>query len=151
MSMRSSGIYPSRITRKYMAKHSQKVNLTSSNLSEEKLQELRNILPEAFSENMIAWDRLKTVLGDHIDPRLEKFGFSWAGKSNAIRSVLIPSNATLRPDEKASVNFDTTENLFIEGDNLEVFKLLPKAYFEKVKAFYIDPPNNPGFFVRSQS
>lgn len=127
-----------------MAKHSKKVNLTSSNLSEEKLQELRSILPEAFSENKIDWDRLKTVLGDHIDPRLEKFGFSWAGKSNAIRSVLVPSTTTLRPDEKASVNFDTTENLFVEGDNLEVLKLLQKAYFEKIKAIYIDPPYNTG-------
>lgn len=121
-----------------------KVNLTSSNLSEEKLQELRRILPEAFSESRIDWDRLKTVLGDHIDPRIEKFGFSWAGKNDAIRSVLVPSTATLRPDEKASVNFDTTENLFIEGDNLEVLKLLQKTYFEKVKAIYIDPPYNTG-------
>ncbi len=127
-----------------MAKHSQKVNLTSSNLSEEKLQELRKILPEAFSENKIDWDRLKTVLGDHIDPRIEKFGFSWAGKSNAIRSVLVPSTATLRPDKEVSINFDTTENLFIEGDNLEVLKLLQKAYFEKIKAIYIDPPYNTG-------
>jgi len=127
-----------------MAKQIKKVNLTSSNLSEEKIKELRNILPEVFSENKIDWERLKTVLGDHIDPRIEKFGFSWAGKSNAIRSVLVPSTATLRPDEKASVNFNNTENLFIEGDNLEVLKLLQKAYFEKIKAIYIDPPYNTG-------
>lgn len=101
-------------------------------------------MPEVFSENKIDWDRLKTVLGNQIDPRIEKFGLSWAGKSNAIRSVLVPSAATLRPDEKASVNFDTTENLFIEGDNLEVLKLLQKAYFEKIKAIYIDPPYNTG-------
>lgn len=127
-----------------MAKHAQKVNLTSSNLSEEKLQELRKILPEAFSENKIDWDRLKTVLGDHIDPRIEKFGFSWAGKSNAIRSVIVPSTATLRPNKDSSVDFDTTENLFIEGDNLEALKLLQRAYFEKVKFIYIDPPYNTG-------
>jgi adenine-specific DNA-methyltransferase len=127
-----------------MSTKPKKINLTSSNLSEEKLQELRRILPEVFSENKIDWDRLKTVLGNQIDPRIEKFGLSWAGKSNAIRSVLVPSAATLRPDEKASVNFDTTENLFIEGDNLEVLKLLQKAYFEKIKAIYIDPPYNTG-------
>lgn len=127
-----------------MATKPKKVNLTSSNLSEEKLQELRRILPEAFSESKIDWDRLKTVLGDHIDPRIEKFGLSWAGKSSAIQSVLIPSTATLRPDEKMSVDFDTTENIFIEGDNLEVLKLLQKAYFEKIKAIYIDPPYNTG-------
>ena len=96
-------------------------------------------MPEVFSESKIDWDRLKTVLGDQIDPRIEKFGLSWAGKS-----VLVPSVATLRPDEKESVDFDTTENLFIEGDNLEVLKLLQKAYFEKIKAIYIDPPYNTG-------
>ncbi|OGY13800.1 MAG: hypothetical protein A3A77_04910 [Candidatus Blackburnbacteria bacterium RIFCSPLOWO2_01_FULL_40_20] len=127
-----------------MATKPKKVNLTSSNLSEEKLQELRRILPEVFSESKIDWDRLKTVLGDQIDPRIEKFGLSWAGKSSAIQSVLVPSVATLRPDEKESVDFDTTENLFIEGDNLEVLKLLQKAYFEKIKAIYIDPPYNTG-------
>jgi adenine-specific DNA-methyltransferase len=121
-----------------------KVNLTSSNLSEEKLHELRRILPETFSEDAIDWDKLKTVLGDHIDPRIEKFGLSWAGKGSAIRSVLIPSSATLRPNEKESVDFDKTENIFIEGDNLEVLKLLQKAYFEKIKAIYIDPPYNTG-------
>lgn len=121
-----------------------KVNLTSSNLSEEKLQELRQILPEAFSENKIDWDTLKTVLGDHIDPRIEKFSFTWAGKNNALQSVLMPSTSTLRPSEKKSIKFDSSENLFIEGDNLEVLKLLQKSYFEKVKVIYIDPPYNTG-------
>ncbi len=127
-----------------MAKKIQKVNLTSSNLSEEKLQDLRRILPEAFSENKINWDQLKIVLGDHIDPRIEKFSFTWAGKSNAVASVVIPSSATLRPTQNESIDFDTSENLFIEGDNLEVLKLLQKTYFEKVKMIYIDPPYNTG-------
>lgn len=122
----------------------QKVNLTSSNLSEEKLLELRRILPEAFSEDKIDWDKLRTVLGDDVDARIEKFGFSWAGKSNAIKNVLIPSKATLNPAPDESVNFDDSQNLFIEGDNLEVLKLLQKAYFEKVKMIYIDPPYNTG-------
>ena len=87
-----------------MAKNIQKINLTSSNLSEEKLQELRQILPEVFAENKIDWDKLKTVLGSEIDPRIEKFGFTWAGKSNAIKSVIIPSGATLRLNEKKSVD-----------------------------------------------
>ncbi|MEO5928250.1 MAG: site-specific DNA-methyltransferase [Patescibacteria group bacterium] len=108
------------------------------------MHELRRILPETFSEDKIDWDKLKVVLGDHIDSRIEKFGFSWAGKSNAIRSVIVPSTATLCPDQKASVSFDETENLLIEGDNLEVLKLLQKAYFEKVKMIYIDPPYNTG-------
>src|SRR3989338_4024778 len=121
-----------------------KVNLTSSNLGEEKLAELQRTLPGAFSENKIDWAKLRTVLGDKIDERIEKFSFTWAGKSGAIQNVLIPSKATLRPDKKESVKFDESENLFIEGDNLEVLKLLQKAYFEQVKMIYIDPPYNTG-------
>jgi len=121
-----------------------KVNLTSSNLSEEKLAELRRILPEAFSEEKIDWEKLRTILGDDVDAGIEKFGFTWAGKSNAIKNVLIPSKATLTPATDESVKFDESENLFIEGDNLEVLKLLQKAYFEKVKMIYIDPPYNTG-------
>ncbi|OGC81165.1 hypothetical protein A2943_00750 [Candidatus Adlerbacteria bacterium RIFCSPLOWO2_01_FULL_51_16] len=125
-------------------KNHKKVNLTSSNLSEEKLVELHKVLPEAFSENKIDWDKLRAVLGSAIDERIEKFNFSWAGKSNAIKNVLIPSKATLRPVKDESVKFDESENLFIEGDNLEVLKLLQKAYFEQVKMIYIDPPYNTG-------
>jgi hypothetical protein len=102
-----------------MSKNPVKVNLTSSNLSEEKLKELRSILPEVFSEEKIDWERLRTVLGDNIDPRVEKFSFTWAGKSAAIKNVITPSTSTLRPAKDESVNFDTTENIFIEGDNLE--------------------------------
>lgn len=124
--------------------NNKKVNLTSSNLSEEKLAELHRLLPEAFSENKIDWEKLRTVLGDEVDSHIEKFSFSWAGKSNAIKNVLIPSKATLTPTKEEGVKFDESENLFIEGDNLEVLKLLQKAYFEKVKMIYIDPPYNTG-------
>ncbi|MEK7161190.1 MAG: site-specific DNA-methyltransferase, partial [Patescibacteria group bacterium] len=122
----------------------QKVNLTSALISNDQLEKLRGVLPEAFSENKIDWDKLKAVLGCQIDPRMEKFSFTWAGKSDAIKNVLIPSKATLRPAKDESVDFDKTENLFIEGDNLEVLKLLQKAYFEQVKMIYIDPPYNTG-------
>jgi adenine-specific DNA-methyltransferase len=125
-------------------KEAQKVNLTSSNLSLEKLAELRRILPDAFSEEKIDWEKLRTVLGDSVDAHIEKFCFTWAGKNNAIKNVLIPSKATLNPAPDESVKFDESENLFIEGDNLEVLKLLQKAYFEKVKMIYIDPPYNTG-------
>lgn len=121
-----------------------KVNLTSAVISDEQLKKLREILPEAFSENKIDWEKLKTVLDGQIDDRMEKFGFTWAGKSNAIKNVLIPSKATLRPVKDESVGFDKTKNLFIEGDNLEVLKLLQKIYFEQVKMIYIDPPYNTG-------
>src|SRR3990167_4993895 len=126
-----------------MKKH-KKVNLTSSDLSAEKLAELRRVLPEAFGEDKIDWDRLRAVLGDKIDERIEKFNFSWAGKTGAIQNVLTPSKATLRPEKSEGVKFDTSENLFIDGDNLEVLKLLQKAYFEQVKMIYIDPPYNTG-------
>jgi adenine-specific DNA-methyltransferase len=125
-------------------KNPQKVNLTSSNLSEEKLAELYRILPEAFAENKIDFDKLRTVLGDSIVQGSDKFSFSWAGKSNAIKNVLVPSHLTLNPEPKQSIKWDESENLFIEGDNLEVLKLLQKAYFEKVKMIYIDPPYNTG-------
>lgn len=127
-----------------MANKIQRVNLTSSNLSNEKIAELKSILPDVFFEDKIDWEKLRLVLGDQIDPRIEKFGFSWAGKTNAIKNVIIPSGATLKPDFKESIEFENTENLFIEGDNMEVLKLLQKAYFEKVKVIYIDPPYNTG-------
>lgn len=121
-----------------------KVNLTSSDLSAEKQAELQRILPEVFSENKIDWEKLKKVLGDKVDERLEKFNFTWAGKSQAIKNVLVPSKLTLKPAPTESIKWDESENLFIEGDNLEVLKLLQKAYFEKVKMIYIDPPYNTG-------
>ena len=124
--------------------NTKKVNLTSSNLSEEKLAELHRLLPEAFSENKIDWEKLRTVLGDDVDSHIEKFGFTWAGKGNAIKNVLIPSKATLTPIKDESIKFDDSENIFVEGDNLEALKLLQKAYFEKVKMIYIDPPYNTG-------
>ena len=127
-----------------MNKRIQKVNLTSSNLSEEKLAELYRILPEAFAENKIDFDKLRTVLGDSVVQGSDKFSFSWAGKSNAIKNVLVPSHLTLNPVPEQSIKWDESENLFIEGDNLEVLKLLQKAYFEKVKMIYIDPPYNTG-------
>lgn len=127
-----------------MNKTLQKINLTSANLSEEKLAELYRILPEAFAENKIDFDKLRTVLGDSVVQGNDKFSFSWAGKGNAIKNVLIPSRLTLNPKPEQSIKWDESENLFIEGDNLEVLKLLQKAYFEKVKMIYIDPPYNTG-------
>jgi adenine-specific DNA-methyltransferase len=121
-----------------------KVNLTSSDLSEERLAELNRILPEAFSEGKIDWQKLRAVLGADLEPSVERFNFTWAGKANAVKNVLIPSKATLKPAKSEGIRFDESENIFIEGDNLEVLKLLQKAYFEKVKMIYIDPPYNTG-------
>lgn len=92
----------------------------------------------------VDFDRLKLALGESVDVGKEIFGMRWPGKADSIRLANTPSHGTLSPDEKESVNFDATENLIIEGDNLEVLKLLQKAYQGKVKMIYIDPPYNTG-------
>lgn len=106
-----------------------KINLTSDDSLFEKSLNLQKYIEDLSSQAINLTD---------------KFSFSWAGKSNAIKSVLVPSKLTLNPEPKQSIKWDGSENLFIEGDNLEVLKLLQKAYFEKVKMIYIDPPYNTG-------
>ncbi|GAB6044897.1 hypothetical protein JCM11957_04950 [Caminibacter profundus] len=97
-----------------------------------------------FSEGRIDFDKLKENLGEFVDESEEKYNFTWFGKSKANQLALTPTNATLRPDKTSSKNWDTTKNLYIEGDNLEVLKLLQKAYYKKIKMIYIDPPYNTG-------
>lgn len=98
-----------------------------------------------FCENKIDFDQLKRVLGEWVEPsEEERFGLNWPGRAKCINIIQEPCIATLKPDDNESVNFDKTENLFIEGDNLEVLKLLQKSYFGKVKMIYIDPPYNTG-------
>ncbi|HOW36434.1 MAG TPA: site-specific DNA-methyltransferase [Candidatus Omnitrophota bacterium] len=122
----------------------QKAVRESTDIKAELLGKLKAILPEAISEGKVNIDKMRLALGEHIDTASEKFNFSWAGRSGAIQNVLIPSKATLRPATKESIRFDESENIFIEGDNLEAIKLLQKSYFEKVKIIYIDPPYNTG-------
>lgn len=121
-----------------------KVEKESMDISEEKQDQLKLLFPEAFSEGKIDFERLKAVLGGTIDEKEEKYSFSWAGRSEARKNLQTTSKGTLIPDKKESVDFDSTENVFIEGDNLEVLKLLLKSYFGKVKMIYIDPPYNTG-------
>ncbi|NLA42175.1 MAG: site-specific DNA-methyltransferase [Smithella sp.] len=116
----------------------------SLNISDEKLNQLKEILPEAFSENKIDWEKLKAALGDNIEFKNERYVLNWAGKSDAFRALQAPSTATLVPVKEESVNFEETENIFIEGENLEVLKVLQKSYFGKIKMIYIDPPYNTG-------
>jgi len=116
----------------------------SLNVVEEKLNDLKKILPEAFTEEKIDWEKLKAALGENIEFREERYHLNWAGKSEAFRALQTPTTATLVPDKDESVNFDNTENLFIEGENLEVLKVLQKSYFGKIKMIYIDPPYNTG-------
>ena len=122
----------------------EKMDLTSMDVAKEKREELRQLFPEVFSEGKIDFDQLKRVLGEWVEPGKERFGLSWPGKAECMKIIQEPSVATLKPVRDESVNFDETENLFIEGDNLEVLKLLQKSYFGKVKMIYIDPPYNTG-------
>ena len=118
--------------------------LTSMDIAEEKREQLKQMFPEVFTEDKIDFDQFKRVLGEWADPDKERFGLTWPGKAECMRIIQQPSVATLKPAREESVNFDETENLFIEGDNLEVLKLLQKSYFGKVKMIYIDPPYNTG-------
>lgn len=126
----------------------EKMALTSMDIAEEKREELKRCLgeafPEVFAEGAIDFEQLRRVLGDWVEPGKERFGLNWPGKAECMKIIQQPSVATLKPVREESVNFDETENLFIEGDNLEVLKLLQKAYFGKVKMIYIDPPYNTG-------
>lgn len=120
------------------------VSLETPSISEERLRQLQELAPEAFSEGKIDFEKLRLLLGGAVDENPERYSFNWSGKRDAIRILSMPSRATLIPAKDESVNFDTTENIFIEGDNLEVLKLLYKPYFGAVKMIYIDPPYNTG-------
>lgn len=117
---------------------------TTPLLTDDQLAGLRTLMPQAFTEGKIDPEKLRATLGDFADERPERYSFSWAGKRDAIRLLQVPSRATLIPARDESLDFDTTQNLFIEGDNLEVLKLLYKPYFGRVKMIYIDPPYNTG-------
>ena len=116
----------------------------SADVVAENLEHLKALFPEAFTEGKVAFDVLKQLLGGAVDEREEKYGLNWHGKRQARQLALTPSTGTLRPCPEESVDWDTTQNLMIEGDNLEVLKLLQKSYAGKVKLIYIDPPYNTG-------
>ena len=122
----------------------QTVNKQTASATEDQVESLHALLPQAFTEGKIDFEKLRASLGDFVDERPERYSFSWAGKRDAIRLLQTPSRATLIPAPKESIDFDTTQNLFIEGDNLEVLKLLYKPYFGQIKMIYIDPPYNTG-------
>ena len=125
-------------------KEIEKVETTSINIAAEQKKQLKAIFPEVFTEDNIDFAKLKATLGNIIDDRPERYSFTWAGKREAIQMLQTPSKATLKPERSESVDFDNTQNLFIEGDNLEVLKLLRKSYSGQVKMIYIDPPYNTG-------
>ena len=122
----------------------EKINGYSLDIVRENISKLKEIFPEVFCEDKVDFERLQEVLGEYIEDKEERYRFEWHGKSQAIRMSQTPSRGTLRPCKEESKNWDTTENLYIEGDNLEVLKLLQKSYQNKIKMIYIDPPYNTG-------
>ena len=128
-----------------MSANDERISNKSVDLGEFNKERLLEMFPIFRTEGGgVDFDRLKLALGESVDVGKEVFGMRWPGKADSIRLANSPSHGTLSPDEKESVNFDVTENLIIEGDNLEVLKLLQKAYQGKVKMIYIDPPYNTG-------
>ena len=116
----------------------------SMNIEQTNLDKLRSVFPECVSEGKLDIDKLLSLCGEYIDNDFEKYKFEWKGKADCLRLAQKRSTGTLRPCPEESVNWDTTQNLYIEGDNLEVMKLLQTAYYRKVKMIYIDPPYNTG-------
>ena len=113
-------------------------------IGEENIKKLMTIFPEVVTEGKVDFEKLKQVLGEYVDDSNERYNFTWNGKGRALRLSQTPSLGTLRPCKEESKNWDTTQNLYIEGDNLEVLKLLQKSYYGKIKMIYIDPPYNTG-------
>ena len=125
-----------------------RVDVLLDDVAARKRDTLRHFLaqsyPECISEGRIDFETLRRALGDWVEAGNERFGLVWPGKAQCMKIIQQPSVATLKPDRKRSVKFEYTENVFIEGDNLEVLKLLQKAYFDRIKMIYIDPPYNTG-------
>ena len=121
-----------------------KLDGQSKDVVSENISKIKEIFPEVIADGKIDFEMLKSILGEDIDDSHEKYSFTWPGKNQAIRESQKKSTGTLRPCREESKNWDTTQNLYIEGDNLEVLKLLQKGYYNKIKAIYIDPPYNTG-------
>lgn len=116
----------------------------SADLIMENIEQLKQLFPEVIKEGKVDFEALNDLLGNYVDTPEERYYLNWAGKANARREAQKRSTGTLRPCPEDSVDWDTTENLYIEGDNLEVLKLMQKSYHSRVKMIYIDPPYNTG-------
>lgn len=122
----------------------ERFDLASLSPVDDRLAALRGAFPEVFREDKVDFDALRRSLGDWVDTDKERFGLTWPGKADCMRVIQEPSIGTLVPMPEESIDWDTTQNVIIEGENLEVLKLLQKAYYGKVKLIYIDPPYNTG-------
>ena len=125
-------------------KKPEKLSLQSLSITEEQKKKLKQVFPEVFNEAKIDWEKLKATLGEELDSGHERYNMNWPGKRDCFRIIQEPSFGALKPCKKESLDWDKTQNLFIEGDNLEVLKLLQRSYYNKVKMIYIDPPYNTG-------
>ena len=123
---------------------SNKLDGMSMNIEQTEMEKLKEVFPQCFAEGKLDIDKLLSLCGEYIDNDFEKYKFEWKGKIEALKLAQKRSTGTLRPCKAESVNFDETKNLYIEGDNLEVLKLLQTAYYNKIKMIYIDPPYNTG-------
>ncbi|WP_075889926.1 site-specific DNA-methyltransferase [Actinomyces provencensis] len=117
---------------------------TTPNFQTELAAQLADLIPEAIADGKVDVEKLKELLDDDVADGVERFGLFWPGKKRAMRAAQEPTTATLKPDFENSKDWDTTKNVFIEGDNLEVLKILQKHYHAKIKMIYIDPPYNTG-------
>jgi len=122
----------------------EKLDGMSMDIEQSERDKLQSLFPGCFKEGKLDIDMLLSLCGEYVDEDFEKYKFEWKGKAECFRVAGKRSTGTLRPCLEESVNFDTTKNLYIEGDNLEVLKLLQTAYYRKVKMIYIDPPYNTG-------
>ena len=120
------------------------LNGKSLDILEENIKSLKQLFPEVECDGKIDFDMLRQILGEYVDDDKERYNFKWNGKGRALRFSQTPSTGTLRPRKEESKNWDDTQNLYIEGDNLEVLKILQKSYHGKIKMIYIDPPYNTG-------
>ena len=117
---------------------------TTPNFQTELAAQLADLVPEAIADGKVDVEKLKELLDGDVADGSERFGLFWPGKKRALRAAQEPTTATLKPDFDNSKDWDTTQNVFIEGDNLEVLKILQKHYHAKIKMIYIDPPYNTG-------
>lgn len=117
---------------------------SSANPQKELAELLKKQVPQIFAEGKVNPDKLKAALGEDLDTNNERYGLTWAGKNECFRHIQETTTATLKPIRNESVDFDKTENIFIEGDNLEILKILQKTYQNSIKMIYIDPPYNTG-------
>ncbi len=121
-----------------------KLDGKTQDLISKNITKLRELFPEAFSEGKIDFEALRLALGDDVETEDERYSFTWHGKTDAIKLALKQSTGTLKPCKEESKDWDTTKNIFIEGDNLEVLRILQASYRNKIKMIYIDPPYNTG-------